>query len=593
MIEKMQKVTIFVWEKETEKFVEQLRGHGVLHIKNLRQPSSHEITFVRDRLGRTEKLITAVSPYYEGQPDRRVSGSERDVLSCEEDTGEDLKTLRDLEKTLEALEKRAVFFEVWGKFDPAELKALRAAGINVRLYEIPKKKIRAIDSNKVSVVNAKKDPASCVFISKDPEEKLDFREVALPEESPDEIEKNIDKARKEMGDIQGRMRTRARGLEAIKKCKRKLQKELKSLEVRFGMAGEDKVACIRGFCPVREAGTIRDMARAHGLGYSLEEPDEPEETPTLVTNPKWIDIITPVFRFMNTLPGYDEFDISFLFLAFFSVFFSMLIGDAGYGVLFLAATFLARRKYPRLPGQPFYLMYVLSVCTIIWGTVTGTWFGSEGAQKLPIISGMIIPSLNSFSSHSQNFLIRICFFIGAAHLSLAHILRIGRRSNSIRALAEAGWIMIVWGMYHAAGKFVLGAPFPEYAGWMLASGGTLALVFSNPEKGIIKGMADTAVNLPLSVIGSFSDVISYIRLFAVGMATVVVAQSFNGMAFGGETNSIVSGAVSSFILFAGHALNIILAFMAVIVHGIRLNMLEFSGHLGMQWTGKKYDPFRD
>jgi V/A-type H+-transporting ATPase subunit I len=106
-------------------------------------------------------------------------------------------------------------------------------------------------------------------------------------------------------------------------------------------------------------------------------------------------------------------------------------------------------------------------------------------------------------------------------------------------------------------------------------------------------MGATLVELPLSVIGSFSDVVSYLRLFAVGYASVVLSSTFNDMALAGGINSIIGGLGAALILFLGHTLNIILGMMAVVVHGIRLNMLEFSGHLGMQWSGKKYDPFSE
>ena len=105
-------------------------------------------------------------------------------------------------------------------------------------------------------------------------------------------------------------------------------------------------------------------------------------------------------------------------------------------------------------------------------------------------------------------------------------------------------------------------------------------------------MASTS-QLPLSVISSFSDIVSYLRLFAVGTATVVVADSFNKMAWPAMPASFLAGFMSAAVLFLGHSLNIVLGFMAVIVHGIRLNMLEFSGHLGMQWSGRQYEPFSE
>ena len=115
----------------------------------------------------------------------------------------------------------------------------------------------------------------------------------------------------------------------------------------------------------------------------------------------------------------------------------------------------------------------------------------------------------------------------------------------------------------------------------------------NFQKNVFKGIAKTLSSLPLDIISSFSDVVSYLRLFAVGYATVTVALSFNGMAGQLGFGSVVTSLISSLILFLGHSLNIILALMSVIVHGIRLNMLEFSGHLNMQWSGRPYAPFKE
>ena len=125
----------------------------------------------------------------------------------------------------------------------------------------------------------------------------------------------------------------------------------------------------------------------------------------------------------------------------------------------------------------------------------------------------------------------------------------------------------------------------------LSAGVALVLLFQNFQRNVVKGVLATLADLPLSLISAFSDIVSYLRLFAVGYASVVVASSFNGMA-GPMLGSPLTGLFGAVILFLGHGLNIILGMMAVIVHGIRLNMLEFSGHLGMQWSGKPYKPFK-
>jgi len=102
------------------------------------------------------------------------------------------------------------------------------------------------------------------------------------------------------------------------------------------------------------------------------------------------------------------------------------------------------------------------------------------------------------------------------------------------------------------------------------------------------------VMFPLNVVSNFVDVVSYLRLFAVGSASMAVAGAFNDMALAGGVcgvSGVVSGAIAAFILFAGHTLNIVLGAMGILVHGVRLNTLEFSSHLGVQWTGHLYEPF--
>jgi V/A-type H+-transporting ATPase subunit I len=302
---------------------------------------------------------------------------------------------------------------------------------------------------------------------------------------------------------------------------------------------------------------------------------------------------------MGTTPGYHEYDISIWFLLFFSLFFAILIGDAGYGLIFLASTFLVRRKFKKAPFEPFVLMYVLSGATIIWGALSGTYFGSEAIAQLPILKAIVNPNISSFDLSSsgfndnQTFMISLCFLIGAIHLTIAHLLVAIKNLKSLKMISQIGWVGIIWSLYFIAGSLVLGKEFPQVGIYLFIVSLILTLLFSNAENGILKGLGATLGSLPLNIISGFSDVVSYLRLFAVGYASVVVAHSFNQMAIGSGINSIASGIIAAIILLLGHSLNIILGAMAIIVHGIRLNMLEFSGHLNMEWSGIKYRPFAE
>jgi len=134
---------------------------------------------------------------------------------------------------------------------------------------------------------------------------------------------------------------------------------------------------------------------------------------------------------------------------------------------------------------------------------------------------------------------------------------------------------------------------PAWTSGLLLIGSLLLLAFSEPQRNIFKAMAASLTNIPLKIVSSFADIVSYLRLFAVGYASVVLAGTFNNITASIGFHSIPAGLASAGILFIGHLLNLVLGFMAVIVHGIRLNMLEFSGQMGMGWSGKEYTPFKE
>jgi V/A-type H+-transporting ATPase subunit I len=193
----------------------------------------------------------------------------------------------------------------------------------------------------------------------------------------------------------------------------------------------------------------------------------------------------------------------------------------------------------------------------------------------------------------MSFMMHLSFLIGAIHLTIAHLIRIVQYINSTRVLSEIGWIAFVWGLFFVAERLVLNKALPEWNTWLFVGGALLVTLFSREGKTFISSVLISVANLPLSLINGFSDIVSYVRLFAVGMATSTVASSFNNMILpAGVDKSFLELLMAAVALLLGHGLNIVLALMAVMVHGIRLNMLEFAGHLGVEFSGEAYKPFK-
>jgi len=215
----------------------------------------------------------------------------------------------------------------------------------------------------------------------------------------------------------------------------------------------------------------------------------------------------------------------------------------------------------------------------VWGVLTANFFGVVLYEPwIPV----------NMSDASRNLVMGITFYIAAIHLSLAQLWRAVTVWPSLRALSGVGWGVFIWGMLGVVNYFVLNHPLDMSTPWpyLLLVGAVLAIVFEQPSKNPLKMLAMGLANFPLSMLSAFSDVISYVRLMAVGLASGVLAASFNELAL-----STGSWLLAAPILVAGHGLNIGLALIALFAHGVRLNMLEFSNNLGMQWSGYAYAPF--
>jgi V/A-type H+-transporting ATPase subunit I len=188
----------------------------------------------------------------------------------------------------------------------------------------------------------------------------------------------------------------------------------------------------------------------------------------------------------------------------------------------------------------------------------------------------------------------MCFIIGTFQLSLARIKNFIFKMPSLQAFAQLGKLSMLIGIYYVVLFLVLGiGPVPQYALYMIAGGLGAVVVLGEQQrgqnffKGVLLGVAGLFTTF-LDSISLLSDIISYIRLFAVGLASLAIASSFNAMAAPLMEGPAMIGAI--LILLLGHTLNIVMGALSLIVHGVRLNMLEFSGHLDMEWSGVKYEP---
>jgi V/A-type H+-transporting ATPase subunit I len=280
------------------------------------------------------------------------------------------------------------------------------------------------------------------------------------------------------------------------------------------------------------------------------------------------------------------------------------MGDGGYGFLLLLATIAIIAKTKKL-STPTYLLLVLSIGTMAWGAITGTWFGMKSAMDVPLLRALTLPGFANYpesfgvsAAAQQSNIMKFSFTIGAMQMELGSLLSVKKKlgEKDLSFMADIGWMISIVAMYLLSLYLVIGqnvAIQPVFAA--VGVGFVLVILFGGMGSGVsfgqgLKAGLGNAFTVFLDTISCFGNVMSYIRLFAVGMAGLAIAQSFNSMASGLAHGPLMIAAIIVVVL--GHALNIVMCILSVVVHGVRLNVLEFSGQVGLEWTGIPYEPFK-
>ncbi|MBN1556724.1 MAG: hypothetical protein JW951_01105 [Lentisphaerae bacterium] len=586
----MKSVTLVCMEKDRDSTIKALGAVGVLHLTPVREPQSDDLAHAQRDLKRTQNALAfleSLPPEPDGPEPDDAGGPEPDAPKALLEAVESLAASRhELAERSEALRNERDGLSHYGHFDVALVRELQARGLAVGLYRGPVRGELAVPEGALAVVTGSDNTGRYFAVIGQGDVSVpDAVACPLPPRSLGEVEAAMENTAREKEACENRIRRLAAHAVPVLQSKRTgLQARVEALEVRESMGLEASLAYVHGFCPVPRLDTLRASARSHGWGLLIDDPPPDVRVPTLIESPAWVRPIESVFSAIQILPGYREADVSSAFFIFLSIFFAMIIGDAGYGLLFLAVTALARRAWPKAPPAPFRLMTIFGACTVLWGVATGAYFGVT-ALPAPLARFRI-----DWLTKNENIM-SLCLLLGAIHLSIAHFWRAFRMLNSVRALAQAGWIAIVWAMFFASRTLLLNEPFPA---WYLPVAGAslLAVVLFMTPPARLKSEWIHHAMLPLNLMSSFGDILSYLRLFALGVATVKLAEAFNTIVTGMiGFRGVLTGLTCVLLLFAGHAVNIGLGLMSVLVHGIRLNALEFSMHMGLEWSGIPYAPF--
>ena len=637
MIVPMKKVSLIIREDKKDEALKKLRKLGIIHIE-ISEGSGERLSLLQEQISALESTLLTI-------------GKQKKVEQKDVDTEEALSIstmiqVLDEEKKQCQAERISITSELdrlasWGDIDPSSISELESKGYEISFYEMPKSEYEHL-SESVKTVRIASTKTSVRFMllnsgTKDIDETTslpaEYR-LSLPQNSTNRMRERLSELVARIDEIDTLISSKACYIESIKKAVLAIEKEIEFETYATGMGDENlspdsdrsiSIAYFTGYIEAENLDKLKRTAENNSWGLLVQEPTEDDHVPTKLKNNKFVSLIYPLTDFLGTVPGYFEYDISGWFLAFILIFFGIIFGDGGYGLLIctLAAVPIIKSIITKKTISPTILLIGLfGLSTVLWGTLTCTWFGLSPEQlpgwlrslSIPVISNVYADKLWALPwtsdgvglTTAQNLQI-FCFSLALIQLTVAHVKGAVRNKGSLKMLGDIGSILQLLGIYYLVLSLVVNAevfsfglkigaiPVGTVAIALIGIGFTLSFVFSNYNGSIIKSILSSLTNIVsvlLGVVNVFSDIVSYIRLWAVGLAGAAISATVNELA-GPLLGNFMFMILAIILLVFGHGLNMILNILSVIVHGIRLNTLEFSSHLDMSWSGHKFKPFKE
>ena len=610
MIIKMTKYSFVLLTGEKESFLEQLQELGVVDITRSVKPVDQDSSEMLAKATKAKKTIEFLEGIdYSTDADYEAIAKETtDIEGSPVEFVEGCKArISNLEPDLANAYKQVNARYPWGEFDKAALDGLADLGYKVRYYSVDEKRFSSnwAELYPLQVVSEHNNKVWFVTISpKDEAYSFPVQEIAAPEGSVTEAKAEADKIKKEIIKCKAGLMNAKDYIPAIKESYNSDLVELDRYLADNAAVGaaEDMLTVFTGFAPAENDAELVEAFDKMGVLYIKEDAVQEDNPPIKLKN-NWFTRQFEVFTEMYGMPVYTEFDPTPIVAPFYLLFFAMCMGDAGYGIILLLFGLLLSKgilKVGMFDGLG-NIISLLGAGTIVVGTVLGTFFGVSlfDAAWVPqwLKNCMIVGEIDIPSIGVLNIQMILAMGIGIFHICLAmtvkaicYTKRFGIKEN----IATWGWLLLIVGGVVLALLGVGKVLSPEAMKWaVIGVGGISALaiyIFNTPGRNplinIGAGLWDT-YNMATGILG---DVLSYLRLFALGLAGGMLGQAFNNLATTVKGDSPITWLPFVLILVIGHVMNIMLSGLGAFVHPMRLTFMEYFKNAGYEGKGAAYNP---
>ena len=600
MITKMKKLTFLVYHKEYEEFLNSLRELGVVHIVEKQQGAAdntelQENIRLFNRLAATLKLLqnqkhekNAVIATEGGTATRGMQVlDEVDALQTEHGK---------LSQQLQSYAKEKEVLEVWGNFEPTGIQKLKDAGYIIGFYSCSEGNYKEEWETEYNamIVNRISSKVFFVTVTKAGQEvDLDVEQAKLPAYSLSRLEALYDTTEQAIeGNEKKLVALSETDIPSLKAALKELQSQIEFSKVVLSseQTAGDKLMLIEGWAPAYSKVEIEAYLNDAHVYYEITDPIR-------LNNKGFFAWFEPICK-LYMLPKYNELDLTPFFAPFFMVFFGLCLGDSGYGLfLFLGATayrLLAKKVTPSMKSI-ISLIQVLSASTFFCGLLTGTFFGAN----IYDLDWPIVQRLKHAVLMDNNDMFRLSLILGVIQILFGMVLKAVNQTIQFGfkyAIATIGWIILlvstaVSALFSSSELLSMGGTAYKV---VLCISGAMIFLFNTPGKNIFMNIGLGLWDSYNMVTGLLGDVLSYVRLFALGLSGGILAGVFNSLAVGMSPDNVIAGPIVMVLIFViGHAINMFMNVLGAMVHPMRLTFVEFFKNSGYEGGGKEYKPFKN
>lgn len=602
MISKMKKLAFLIYHKDYDTFLEQVRNLGVVHVVTKSQGEAENQDLqatirLSARYAAAIKLLEGMNVKAADKTSGNADKGEQILDKLEALQQHDAET----NHRIQAIEKEITAMEPWGDFKTESLKRLRDAGYEVGFYICSDKVYDEEWETQYHAVVINHIGSKVYFVTVTPVTEtvsLDVESAKIADRSLSEIIQEKEKLDAERAETENAMKELAENsIPDLKAAQVRTSQLVDFDKVKLSadsLAG-NKLMLLEGWAPAENAQQLNDFLKSSEVYYEISDPVPGDNVPIQLNNKGFFKLFEPIMK-LYMLPKYNELDLTPFFAPFFMLFFGLCLGDTGYGLFILLGIsgyrLIAKSISPSM--KPILtLVQLLGLSTAICGLLTGTCFGFN----LYDINVPFIQKMKEVIMLDNQQMFNLSLILGAIQIIFGMTLKAVNQAIQFGfkyAISTIGWLLVLVSTavaFAAPGVMAMGGTLHLA---ILAVGGLMVYLFNSPGKNIFLniglGLWDT-YNMATGLLG---DILSYVRLFALGLSGGILAGVFNSLAVGMSPDNVIAGPIVMVLIFViGHSINIFMNVLGAMVHPMRLTFVEFFKNSGYEGGGKEYKPFKN